>query len=93
MRSRADIVFGPAKVAVFVDGCFWHSCPEHQTAPKNNQQWWKDKLDANVARDRRVDEELRRAEWVPIHIWEHEAMAVAAVQIEKVVGARRPSMS
>ena len=68
MRSRADLVFTRAKVAVFVDGCFWHSCPEHLTIPKANREWWVDKLEANVARDRRVDEDLRSAGWrvVPV---------------------------
>ena len=58
MRRRADIVFGPAKVAVFVDGCFWHSCPEHATIPKTNRDWWIEKLEANVRRDRDTDRQL-----------------------------------
>ncbi len=88
MRTRADVVFGPAKVAIFVDGCFWHSCPEHRTMPKNNQRWWKEKLAANVARDRRVDEELKRAEWLPIRVWEHEDMHTAAGRVEQLVRRR-----
>lgn len=88
MRTRADIVFGPAKIAVFVDGCFWHSCPEHRTMPKNNQQWWEKKLAANTVRDRRVDEELRRAGWLPIRIWEHDQPIASAKRIASLVRAR-----
>ncbi|MEP1123393.1 MAG: very short patch repair endonuclease [Ilumatobacter sp.] len=89
MRSRPDIVFGPAKVAVFVDGCFWHRCPEHGTRPKNNQEWWDQKLDANVARDRRVDAELREAGWEVIRFWEHEDPLEAAERTASVVDERR----
>lgn len=85
MRSRADIVFGPAKVAVFVDGCFWHACPEHGSIPKNNRNWWQEKLAANQARDRRVDAELLERGWNPIRIWEHEDASSAADKIESVV--------
>src|SRR4051794_33719830 len=59
LRSRADIVFGPAQVAVYVDGCFWHGCPVHGNLPKNNREWWRAKLAANAARDRQTDELLR----------------------------------
>jgi DNA mismatch endonuclease (patch repair protein) len=89
MRTRADIVFGPAKVAVFVDGCFWHSCPQHRTLPKNNQAWWRAKLDANTERDDRVNRQLREAGWLPIHVWEHEDITRAAKRIAREVGDRR----
>ena len=85
MRSRADLVFTKAKVAVFVDGCFWHSCPEHLTVPKANRQWWVDKLEANVARDRRVDAELRSAGWIVIRVWEHDDPESAAARVAHVV--------
>jgi DNA mismatch endonuclease (patch repair protein) len=52
LRSRADILFRRARVAVYVDGCFWHSCPEHGVLPKNNREWWRAKLKATVLRDR-----------------------------------------
>lgn len=90
MRSRADIVFGRSKVAVFVDGCFWHRCPLHGTIPKNNRAWWIEKLDKNVARDERVDAELRAAGWLPVRIWEHEDPVTAAAQVEELVEGRRP---
>ncbi len=88
MRSRADLVFTRARVAVFVDGCYWHSCPEHSTIPKSNREWWIAKLQANVERDRRVDRELREAGWLVIRVWEHEDPGEAAERIERVVRER-----
>lgn len=90
VRRRADIVFGPAKVAVYVDGCFWHSCPEHATVPKNNREWWIEKLEANVARDRDTDRQLAEAGWQVIRVWEHEDMEAAADRVMQLV---RPSSS
>ena len=89
MRTRADIVFGPAKVAVFVDGCFWHSCPEHLTMPKNNREWWLDKLATNRARDRRVDRELVERGWLPIRVWEHDDTEAAALRVAVELKRRR----
>ena len=91
MSSRPDVVFGPSKVAVFVDGCFWHRCPEHGTIPKNNREWWEDKLNRNVARDRRVDEQLREAGWQVLRFWEHDDPGVAADLTAESVGRRRPN--
>ena len=88
-RRRADIVFGPSKVAVFVDGCFWHSCPEHRTIPKSNRDWWVEKLDCNVRRDRETDEGLADAGWLVLRVWEHEDMEAAAHRIRDVVDRRR----
>jgi DNA mismatch endonuclease (patch repair protein) len=84
-RRRADIVFRKAQVAVYVDGCFWHSCPEHGTAPKANSKWWSEKLAANLARDRATDVELDAAGWAVIRVWEHESPLEAADRIESVV--------
>lgn len=89
MRNRADIVFGPARVAVYVDGCFWHRCPEHATIPKNNREWWLRKLEANVRRDRDVDLKLARAGWLVVRIWEHEDPEEAAAKVICQVEARR----
>lgn len=89
MRRRAVIVFGPSKVAVYVDGCFWHSCPEHATVPKNNRDWWIDKLEANVRRDRDTDRQLEEAGWLAIRVWEHEAVEEAAAAIADHVRLRR----
>lgn len=72
LRRRADLLFSGPKVAVFVDGCFWHRCPEHGNIPKSNTEWWKAKLERNVERDRDTDERLHRAGWMVIRVWEHE---------------------
>lgn len=92
MRSRADVVFGPAKVAVFVDGCFWHSCPTHGTLPKNNGRWWTEKLQENAARDARVDRALIGHGWKPLRVWEHDDMCDAARRIRHQVRERGPSL-
>lgn len=83
-RRRADIVFPRAKVAVFVDGCFWHSCPEHGTIPKNNREWWVAKLEANVRRDRETDQRLEEEGWTVIRVWEHEDANQAASYISLI---------
>ena len=85
VRRRADLVFPRRKVAVFVDGCFWHSCPQHATFPKNNAQWWTDKLAANVVRDRDTDARLAEQAWTVIRIWEHEDPLVAAERVQKAL--------
>jgi DNA mismatch endonuclease (patch repair protein) len=88
VRCRADVVFPAARLAVFVDGCFWHRCPEHGTKPSTNAGYWRAKLDRNVARDRRNERELANAGWAVIRIWEHEEVAAAA---DRVVAALRAS--
>ena len=85
IRSRPDIVFPSARVAVFVDGCFWHRCPRHGTAPAVNSEYWRAKLARNVERDRETDQLLAAAGWRVIRIWEHERPDAAAVRIERVV--------
>ncbi|HEX5593594.1 MAG TPA: very short patch repair endonuclease [Solirubrobacterales bacterium] len=88
LRSRADIVFGPARVAVYVDGCFWHSCPEHGTRPKANAAWWERKLDRNRERDRETDRVLREHGWEVVRIWEHEDPVASAERVEVTVRMR-----
>ena len=85
VRVRPDITFTRRRVAVFVDGCFWHGCPEHQRKPRSNVDYWKPKLDANVARDRRVDAALLAAGWRVVRVWEHEDPADAAARIHAIV--------
>lgn len=80
-RRRADIVFPRQKVAVFVDGCFWHQCPEHYTAPKANSGFWAEKASANVARDRDTDTRLRDLGWTVLRFWEHEDLKGEAVSL------------
>lgn len=82
-------MFIGAKVAVFIDGCFWHACPDHGTVPRTNVSWWQSKLEANVSRDRATDAHLRQIGWLPIRVWEHEDMGVAASRIAAEVRARR----
>lgn len=88
-RRRPDIVFGPARVAVFVDGCFWHGCPDHASWPKTNAAFWREKIETNRRRDRDTDARLAAIGWQVIRVWEHEAAPTAADRIEAVVVARR----
>jgi DNA mismatch endonuclease (patch repair protein) len=89
VRVRPDVVFTKRHVAVFVDGCFWHGCPIHQTIPKTNRDYWVPKLRANVERDRRVDAALEGAGWRVLRIWEHEGVDDAATRTEAAVAASR----
>src|SRR5689334_20738317 len=82
LPGRPDVALIRVRVAVFVDGCFWHRCPEHGTLPRNNREWWQDKLDRNVARDRAKDAALADLGWTVLHIWEHEAPDAAADRVE-----------
>lgn len=84
LRCRPDVVFPGARIAVFVDGCFWHRCPEHGSDPRANSAWWRLKLDANVARDRRNDAALAEAGWTVIRLWSHERLED---MVERVVDA------
>ncbi|MYW91863.1 very short patch repair endonuclease [Amycolatopsis rubida] len=89
VRREADLVFGPSRVAVFVDGCFWHGCPEHGTWPKNNADYWRTKIETNRRRDANTDAVLLEAGWLPVRIWEHEATEVAASRVIETVKERR----
>ncbi|MGC3023389.1 very short patch repair endonuclease [Brevibacterium sp. FAM 24630] len=82
IRTRADIVFSKAKVAVFVDGCFWHGCPEHFIMPKTNTDYWSAKIGRNRDRDEASDIALAAVGWKPIRVWEHEDPAAAADLVE-----------
>jgi DNA mismatch endonuclease, patch repair protein len=81
-KTRPDIVFTRAKIAIFVDGCFWHRCPEHGTLPKNNADWWLAKLDGNVDRDLRNTHDLEEQGWTVLRFWEHESPLEAADRVE-----------
>lgn len=87
-RRRADIVFGPSRVVVFVDGCFWHGCPEHATWPTSNADYWREKIETNRLRDRDTDTQLQAAGWHVVRIWEHEDMRAAADRLERIVRER-----
>jgi DNA mismatch endonuclease, patch repair protein len=84
-RRRVDVVFPRRRLAVFVDGCFWHGCPEHASWPKANAEWWKEKIEANRARDRDTDFRLSEAGWTVVRLWEHEDTVAAADRVELVV--------
>lgn len=72
LSGRPDFVFPQLKIAVFVDGCFWHGCPKHATWPKTRASFWLAKITGNKARDRRVNRELRKRGWTVVRVWEHE---------------------
>lgn len=91
LRREADIVFPRARLAVFVDGCFWHGCPDHATWPKHNAAFWRGKISANVERDRDTDARLEAAGWRVVRVWEHEALESAATRIARLV--TDPAMS
>ncbi|QBR93752.1 very short patch repair endonuclease [Nocardioides euryhalodurans] len=82
VKPRPDIVFTRAKVAVFVDGCFWHCCPEHGKPPSQNTGYWGPKLARNVERDRRYDATLTTHGWQVVRIWEHVPLAEAVAAVE-----------
>ena len=81
-RRVADIVFPSARLAVFVDGCFWHGCPQHGSAPKANADWWAEKLARNVKRDRDTDMRLNDAGWNFVRVWEHDDVVSAASRVQ-----------
>jgi DNA mismatch endonuclease (patch repair protein) len=85
LRSRGDVAFPARRVIVFVDGCFWHRCPQHGVQPSTNARYWSAKLDRNVARDRRNDHVLAAAGWTVVRVWEHEPAELAAERIEVLV--------
>lgn len=89
-RRRADLTFASSRVVVFVDGCFWHGCPEHKTAPKINAAWWATKLARNIERDRETDAHLVELGWTVLRIWEHEEPERAADLVEAAVRSGHP---
>jgi DNA mismatch endonuclease (patch repair protein) len=92
-RRTIDIAFTRARVAVFVDGCFWHGCPEHGTRPSQNTDWWQTKIGANRDRDANTNSVLSDAGWVVVRVWEHEAAWSAASRVADLVLSRRTSGS
>lgn len=92
-RRRADVVFTRLRIAVFIDGCFWHSCPVHSVPPKRNCDYWEPKLQRNVERDRETDALLRDAGWQVLRFWEHEQAISVTVAIGEAIAKRRGSVS
>jgi DNA mismatch endonuclease, patch repair protein len=91
IRRTADLVFSRAKVAVFLDGCFWHGCPDHHTKAATNAQYWADKVAANRRRDAETDRLLTEAGWLVIRVWEHEDARKAAVRVAAAIRSRSAS--
>ncbi|WP_445269231.1 very short patch repair endonuclease [Streptomyces sp. DSM 41634] len=89
LRRTADMVFRPAKVAVFIDGCYWHGCPEHYVPPKTNPGYWSEKVAKNMARDRDTDQHLKEAGWTVLRFWEHESPESCALTIATTVSRLR----
>lgn len=89
INRRADIVFRSVKVAIFVDGCFWHGCPKHGTQAKANAEFWQNKIKRNQARDAETNQLLKRAGWKVIRVWEHENTKKVSEKIQKIVMERK----
>ncbi|MGW6944141.1 very short patch repair endonuclease [Streptomyces xanthophaeus] len=89
-RRTIDIAFPGARVAVFMDGCFWHGCPVHATSPRANSEWWRMKLDRNRARDMETTAHLQSAGWLVLRFWEHEPPETVARRVHQVVRDIKP---
>jgi len=85
VRCEADLVFRKARLAVFIDGCFWHGCPEHATFPVTNGEWWAEKLSANRVRDRANDDLLQEKGWTVLRFWEHEAPEAVVRRVTQAI--------
>jgi DNA mismatch endonuclease (patch repair protein) len=88
-RTRADICFPRQRIAVYVDGCFWHGCPIHGTWPANNAEWWREKIERNRQRDAQTGQTLEEAGWTVMRFWEHEDPEIAAAAISALVSDRK----
>ncbi|WP_234335995.1 very short patch repair endonuclease [Streptomyces sp. NRRL S-920] len=87
-RRRADLTFVRWRTAVFVQGCFWHACPRHLHAPTHNAEWWQQKLQGNARRDEETDTHLVRLGWLPLRVWEHEAVDAAVDRVVEALAHR-----
>lgn len=85
---RPDVVFSRQRIAIFLDGCYWHACPKHGTKPRHNSEYWTEKLERNVARDQAVNRALSASGWTVIRVWEHEDPAKVAETIAAAVTDR-----
>ena len=89
LPGRPDFTFRRERLAIFVDGCFWHGCPEHGTWPKNNAAFWREKIERNMARDAETTSELQQGGWLVLRLWEHTPVDDAATHIIASVLSRR----
>lgn len=85
---RPDIAFTRLRIAVFVDGCFWHGCPEHSATPRSNAEYWSAKIARNVERDAEQAARLEAAGWEVLRLWEHEPLAASVAAVEERLHAR-----
>jgi len=88
-RRVADIVFPALRIAIFIDGCFWHGCPNHATWPKQNAEFWRQKIEANRLRDTDTNARLRSIGWMALRFWEHESPIEAAETVARSVAIAR----
>ncbi|WP_440103339.1 very short patch repair endonuclease [Streptosporangium sp. H16] len=93
VRRTADLVFTRAKVAVFMDGCFWHGCPQHHTVAATNASFWAEKVRRTKERDAETDRLLEEEGWLVIRVWEHQDPVQAAVHVAGVVATRRDTLT
>lgn len=92
-RRIADVAFPGLKIAIFVDGCFWHGCPEHASWPKQNAEFWRQKIEANRQRDRDTNERLSRVGWTVLRFWQHDSPSEAGESVKRVVTKARWALS
>jgi len=92
-RRVADIAFPGLRIAIFVDGCFWHGCTEHATWPKQNSDFWRQKIETNRTRDANTNEWLRNIGWMVLRFWEHEPPTDAADIVVQTVAMGRSKRS
>jgi DNA mismatch endonuclease, patch repair protein len=88
LRRSADLVFASARVAVFVDGCFWHGCPLHYVPSLSNTDYWANKIDGNRQRDKDTDDRLIGEGWLSVRVWAHEPVDLAADRVASIVASR-----
>ena len=85
LARTADLVLRKTRIAVFVDGCYWHGCPDHHTQPATNSQYWADKIARNIERDSETTAYLQHAGWTVLRFWEHEDPEAVADQVQEAV--------
>ena len=91
LPGKPDIVFPSRRVVIFVDGCFWHKCPQHFQVPANNRDFWNEKINSNVLRDQKINETLKQLGWKVIRLWEHEVKKTLPEALDKVVPFLAPN--
>jgi DNA mismatch endonuclease (patch repair protein) len=89
LRCEPDVIFPRFRLAIFVDGCWWHSCPEHGMLPREHGAWWAEKLQRTKDRDRRNDRALRSAGWTVLRVWEHESLQEAVYRVRSTLDQLR----